>query len=130
MRVFGKMNASLLCAGVIFCLSMLIMLGMAQPTPDKEKLLNELSQELVEDDGSIDRAVIDYLYAKQLFNRLRAQAGATEIQGKRSYWKQCAFNAVSCFGQKREGSRRLNFIANNNLHGRWDFLANLFRFRK
>ncbi|XP_073971015.1 prohormone-1-like [Rhodnius prolixus] len=130
MKVFAKMSSSQICAGVLFCLSMLIMLGMSQPTPDKEKLLNELSQELVEDDGSIDRAVIDYLYAKQLFNRLRAQAGAAEIQqGKRSYWKQCAFNAVSCFGQKREGPR-FNFVADNNVHGRWDFLANLFRFRK
>ncbi|GFG28745.1 hypothetical protein Cfor_02992 [Coptotermes formosanus] len=54
--------------------------------------------QLVDDDGSIETALINYLFAKQVVNRLRSQMDVTDLQRKRSYWKQCAFNAVSCFG--------------------------------
>ncbi|XP_072152683.1 prohormone-1 isoform X2 [Bemisia tabaci] len=54
--------------------------------------------QLVDDDGSAETALINYLFAKQIANRLRSQMDVTELQRKRSYWKQCAFNAVSCFG--------------------------------
>jgi hypothetical protein len=55
--------------------------------------------QLVDDDGSIDTALINYLFAKQVVNRLRSQMDVSDLQRKRSYWKQCAFNAVSCFGK-------------------------------
>ncbi|XP_063237955.1 prohormone-1-like [Bacillus rossius redtenbacheri] len=64
---------------------------------EKERLLNEL--DLVDDDGSIETALINYLFAKQVVNRLRSQMDVSDLQRKRSYWKQCAFNAVSCFGK-------------------------------
>jgi hypothetical protein len=55
--------------------------------------------QLVDDDGSIETALINYLFAKQVVNRLRSQMDVSDLQRKRSYWKQCAFNAVSCFGK-------------------------------
>ncbi|XP_066995749.2 prohormone-1 [Anabrus simplex] len=64
---------------------------------DKERLLSEL--DLVDDDGSVETALINYLFAKQVVNRLRSQMDVSDLQRKRSYWKQCAFNAVSCFGK-------------------------------
>ncbi|XP_069690724.1 prohormone-1-like [Periplaneta americana] len=64
---------------------------------DKDRLLNEL--DLVDDDGSVETALINYLFAKQVVNRLRSQMDVSDLQRKRSYWKQCAFNAVSCFGK-------------------------------
>ncbi|XP_076168083.1 prohormone-1 isoform X1 [Ptiloglossa arizonensis] len=67
----------------------------ALPAADKERLLNEL----VDDDGSIETALINYLFTKQIVKRLRSQLDIGDLQRKRSYWKQCAFNAVSCFGK-------------------------------
>ncbi|XP_017764788.1 PREDICTED: prohormone-1 isoform X2 [Eufriesea mexicana] len=67
----------------------------ALPVADKERLLNEL----VDDDGSIETALINYLFTKQIVKRLRNQLDIGDLQRKRSYWKQCAFNAVSCFGK-------------------------------
>ncbi|XP_076547592.1 prohormone-1 isoform X2 [Osmia lignaria lignaria] len=67
----------------------------ALPAADKERLLNEL----VDDDGSIETALINYLFTKQIVKRLRDQLDIGDLQRKRSYWKQCAFNAVSCFGK-------------------------------
>ncbi|KAJ9577032.1 hypothetical protein L9F63_006380, partial [Diploptera punctata] len=55
--------------------------------------------QLVDDDGSVETALINYLFAKQVVNRLRSQMDVSDLQRKRSYWKQCAFNAVSCFGK-------------------------------
>ncbi|XP_048515399.1 prohormone-1-like [Athalia rosae] len=69
----------------------------ALPASDKERFLNEL--DLVDDDGSVETALINYLFAKQVVNRLRSQMDVGDLQRKRSYWKQCAFNAVSCFGK-------------------------------
>ncbi|KAJ4442763.1 hypothetical protein ANN_04355 [Periplaneta americana] len=50
-------------------------------------------QQLVDDDGSVETALINYLFAKQVVNRLRSQMDVSDLQRKRSYWKQCAFNA-------------------------------------
>ncbi|XP_078046179.1 prohormone-1 [Augochlora pura] len=69
----------------------------ALPAPDKEKLMNEV--DLVDDDSSVETALINYLFRKQIEKRLRSQLDVTDLQRKRSYWKQCAFNAVSCFGK-------------------------------
>ncbi|XP_043513943.1 prohormone-1 [Frieseomelitta varia] len=76
-------------------LVVLIDWSIALPTADKERLLNEL----VDDDGSIETALINYLFTKQIVKRLRNQLDIGDLQRKRSYWKQCAFNAVSCFGK-------------------------------
>lgn len=64
---------------------------------DKERLLNTV--DLIDDDGSIETALINYLFTKQIVKRLRNQLDIGDLQRKRSYWKQCAFNAVSCFGK-------------------------------
>ncbi|XP_014598613.1 PREDICTED: allatostatin C-like [Polistes canadensis] len=69
---------------------------MALPTLDKD-ILNDV--DLVDEDGSIDAALINYLFTKQIVQRLRNQLDIGDLQRKRSYWKQCAFNAVSCFGK-------------------------------
>ncbi|XP_031369236.1 prohormone-1 isoform X2 [Apis laboriosa] len=76
-------------------LMVLIDCSTAIPAADKERLLNEL----VDDDGSIETALINYLFTKQIVKRLRNQLDIGDLQRKRSYWKQCAFNAVSCFGK-------------------------------
>jgi hypothetical protein len=55
--------------------------------------------QLIDDDGSIETALINYLFTKQIVKRLRNQLDIDDLQRKRSYWKQCAFNAVSCFGK-------------------------------
>lgn len=80
---------------VAVVLVVLIDWSIALPTADKERLLNEL----VDDDGSIETALINYLFTKQIVKRLRNQLDIGDLQRKRSYWKQCAFNAVSCFGK-------------------------------
>ncbi|XP_029677371.1 allatostatin C [Formica exsecta] len=73
--------------------------SVAMPTADKDKdrLLNTV--DLIDDDGSIETALINYLFTKQIVKRLRNQLDIGDLQRKRSYWKQCAFNAVSCFGK-------------------------------
>ncbi|KAH0945962.1 hypothetical protein HN011_009275 [Eciton burchellii] len=73
--------------------------SVAMPTTDKDKerLLNTV--DLIDDDGSIETALINYLFTKQIVKRLRNQLDIGDLQRKRSYWKQCAFNAVSCFGK-------------------------------
>lgn len=55
--------------------------------------------QLVDDDGTVETALMNYLFAKQVVSRLRNQMNVADLQRKRSYWKQCAFNAVSCFGK-------------------------------
>ncbi|KAG7170004.1 allatostatin C1-like [Homarus americanus] len=57
--------------------------------------------DLIDDDGSLDAVLINYLFAKQMVERLRNNADIKDLQRKRSYWKQCAFNAVSCFGKRK-----------------------------
>ncbi|EFN89652.1 allatostatin C [Harpegnathos saltator] len=64
---------------------------------NKERILNAV--DLMDDDGNIETALINYLFTKQIVKRLRNQLDIGDLQRKRSYWKQCAFNAVSCFGK-------------------------------
>ncbi|CAL7941002.1 unnamed protein product [Xylocopa violacea] len=82
---------------LVVALMALIDWSTALPAADKERLLNEV--DLVDDDGSIETALINYLFTKQIVKRLRNQLDIGDLQRKRSYWKQCAFNAVSCFGK-------------------------------
>nr|BAV78790.1 allatostatin C [Plautia stali] len=89
MRGLAQAIAALLC--------LLLVKSLAAQPADKERLMNEL--DLVDDDGSIETALMNYLFAKQVVNRLRSQVDVSDLQRKRSYWKQCAFNAVSCFGK-------------------------------
>jgi len=62
---------------------------------------NNPAYHLIDDDGSLDTAMINYLFARQMIKRLQASADITDLQRKRTYWRQCAFNAVSCFGGKK-----------------------------
>lgn len=52
------------------------------------------------DEQYVENALINYLLAKKMqYNyETRARDEATMGAQKKSYWKQCAFNAVSCFG--------------------------------
>lgn len=52
------------------------------------------------DEQYVENALINYLLAKKMqYNyEARARDEATIGAQKKSYWKQCAFNAVSCFG--------------------------------
>ncbi|KAA0201193.1 Allatostatin C Type 2 Precursor protein [Hyalella azteca] len=52
------------------------------------------------EDDSLEAVLLNYLYAKQMVERLRNSQDISDLTRKRSYWKQCAFNAVSCFGKK------------------------------
>ncbi|XP_044599628.1 prohormone-1-like [Cotesia glomerata] len=78
-------------------IAVIILVGWSAALPaNKERYLNEL--DLVDDDGTMDTALINYLFTKQIVKRLRNQMDIGDLQRKRTYWKQCAFNAVSCFG--------------------------------
>ena len=54
--------------------------------------------QVMPDDGTAETVLLNYLYARQMLRRLGSNLDITELQRKRSYWKQCSFNAVSCFG--------------------------------
>lgn len=84
---------------IVLTVSLILFIGLTEalPTPEKDVLLNDV--DLVDDDGSIDAALINYLFTKQIVKRLRNQLDIGDLRRKRSYWKQCAFNAVSCFGK-------------------------------
>ncbi|XP_069938730.1 prohormone-1-like [Cherax quadricarinatus] len=73
----------------------------SQAYPEPQHMLDPYGNHLVDDDGSLDAALINYLFAKQMVERLRNNADIKDLQRKRSYWKQCAFNAVSCFGKRK-----------------------------
>ncbi|KAK2581837.1 hypothetical protein KPH14_002303 [Odynerus spinipes] len=92
-----KMSSVRNAIALTMFLIVLIGLTAALPTPDKDALLSDV--DLVDDDGSINAALINYLFTKQIVKRLRNQLDISDLQRKRSYWKQCAFNAVSCFGK-------------------------------
>ncbi|XP_076670924.1 prohormone-1 isoform X2 [Andrena cerasifolii] len=91
------MSSLRIAAFVAVALMVLVGWSASLPAVDKDRLLNEV--DLVDDDGSIDTALINYLFTKQIVKRLRSQLDIGDLQRKRSYWKQCAFNAVSCFGK-------------------------------
>ncbi|UYV68584.1 hypothetical protein LAZ67_6000133 [Cordylochernes scorpioides] len=76
---------------------------LANAIPTKDKMAAALYQaspdmELVEDDGTFDTALLNYLFTRQLVKRLRSGLDVRDLQQKRAIWKQCAFNAVTCFG--------------------------------
>ncbi|XP_046657620.1 allatostatin C-like [Daphnia pulicaria] len=75
----------------------------AKSTDREETETTDFGQDIelgaVPDDGSVETALLNYLFAKQIVARLRTNANPQDLMRKRSYWKQCAFNAVSCFGK-------------------------------
>uniref|UniRef100_A0ABD2XCI5 Allatostatin C n=1 Tax=Trichogramma kaykai TaxID=54128 RepID=A0ABD2XCI5_9HYME len=74
----------------------------ALPAGDKEALMNGLNMVGGEDDGSsaaVERDLLNFLVGRRFVKRLRSQADIDDLQRKRNYWRQCAFNAVSCFGK-------------------------------
>ncbi|KAF0762282.1 prohormone-1-like [Aphis craccivora] len=64
----------------------------------EDPAINDYTIKTKGDDQNLEIALIDYLFAKQMMNKIRARTDSYRAQKKRSYWKQCAFNAVSCFG--------------------------------
>ncbi|XP_022240494.1 prohormone-1-like [Limulus polyphemus] len=92
---------------VMLKINMLLLLACLLLAVCSAKSLGESAQEfypsdldMVNDDGSVDAALLNYLFARQMVNRLRNNLDTDDLQKKRSFWKQCAFNAVSCFGRK------------------------------
>ncbi|KAL0268683.1 UNVERIFIED_CONTAM: hypothetical protein PYX00_010524 [Menopon gallinae] len=55
--------------------------------------------ELTNDELPLDNALFKFFLAREILNRQRSY-DLEDRQRKRNYWKQCAFNAVSCFGKK------------------------------
>ncbi|XP_050546350.1 uncharacterized protein LOC126908383 [Daktulosphaira vitifoliae] len=51
-----------------------------------------------DDEQSLENALIKYLITRQIENLRARRTDMIRAQKKKSYWKQCAFNAVSCFG--------------------------------
>lgn len=52
---------------------------------------------------SLENMLWNYFMAKQMSRQAQLQRDGEmtpELQRKRSGWKQCSFNAVSCFGRK------------------------------
>ncbi|XP_051176568.1 allatostatin C-like [Leptopilina boulardi] len=78
------------CFGIV--LITLVHWSTCYPTVDKESLQNEID---TYDDNGPENAALLY----KLLRRLGTQLAVGELQRKRSYWKQCAFNAVSCYGK-------------------------------
>ncbi|XP_022249192.1 prohormone-1-like [Limulus polyphemus] len=88
-----------------FCIFLIIAVFLLTTTEaksigEKEKTLYPSDLDLLNDDGTMDTALINYLFARQMIRRLSKNLDISDLQRKRSYWKQCAFNAVSCFGRK------------------------------
>ncbi|VVC39752.1 Hypothetical protein CINCED_3A006400 [Cinara cedri] len=64
----------------------------------EEPVLNDYTIKTKIEDQALENALINYLFAKQMMTKIHARTDSIRAQKKRSYWKQCAFNAVSCFG--------------------------------
>ncbi|XP_035227281.1 prohormone-1-like isoform X2 [Stegodyphus dumicola] len=96
MLFYLKLGSLLMVTMVVISVSVTTSKSIGQ----QEKVLYPSEFDLLEDDGSMDTALLNYLFARQMFNRIRNNVDVTDLQRKRSYWKQCAFNAVSCFGKK------------------------------
>ncbi|XP_050434474.1 allatostatin C-like [Adelges cooleyi] len=65
---------------------------------DESNIINDYGMKPKSDYQSLENALAEYLFAKQMASKFRARGSMMGLQKKRSYWKQCAFNAVSCFG--------------------------------
>ncbi|XP_058794613.1 prohormone-1-like [Phymastichus coffea] len=68
---------------------------------DKEGLMNQLNMIGDDEQAQVERDLLNYLVGRRFVKRLRTQADVDDLQRKRNYWRQCAFNAVSCFGKKK-----------------------------
>ncbi|XP_022246106.1 prohormone-1-like isoform X2 [Limulus polyphemus] len=88
-----------ICILLLISVILLITAG-AKSIGETEQQFYPSDLDLVDDDGSMDAALINYLFARQMMRRLNNNLDTSDLQRKRSYWKQCAFNAVSCFGRK------------------------------
>nr|WPR17728.1 allatostatin C [Penaeus vannamei] len=105
--MISRFSASLLVASLVVLVAVTRVSAKALPDqdvqayPQPQHVLDPFGNHLVDDDGSLDTALINYLFAKQMVERLRNNADVRDLQRKRSYWKQCAFNAVSCFGKRK-----------------------------
>jgi len=63
-----------------------------------EQAPRRFSTQLDSEGTTLETRLLDILLARQLVNRERQQL--VDMVRKRTNWKQCAFNAVSCFGRK------------------------------
>ncbi|XP_076369449.1 prohormone-1-like [Tachypleus tridentatus] len=92
--------ATLMKAYIFLVISVILITTDTKSIGKTEEQLYPSDLDLVEDDGTMDAALINYLFARQMMRRLNNNMDTSDLQRKRSYWKQCAFNAVSCFGRK------------------------------
>ncbi|XP_075542899.1 uncharacterized protein LOC142576592 isoform X4 [Dermacentor variabilis] len=56
--------------------------------------------------GGLENLLLNYLMAKQMARQMQREQvdqppAVPDFQRKRSGWKQCSFNAVSCFGRRK-----------------------------
>ncbi|KAI5711373.1 prohormone-1-like [Diaphorina citri] len=88
---------------LFFCMLLLVMISahpVAKSVGSDSFQTNEIG-DIGPESEDMETQMMNYLVAQQLFSRLRNQMVNNDLQRKRSYWKQCAFNAVSCFGRKK-----------------------------
>ncbi|XP_076315562.1 prohormone-1-like [Tachypleus tridentatus] len=98
---YRSILADMLKTNILFFLAfLLVAVCSAKTLEETERQLYPSDLDMMEDDGSVDAALLNYLFARQMVHRLRNNLDVRDLQRKRSYWKQCAFNAVSCFGRK------------------------------
>ncbi|XP_036142777.1 allatostatin C isoform X2 [Monomorium pharaonis] len=65
---------------------------------DKDRLLKNIN--LVDDDGSMETALMNYLFTKQIVKRLHNQLDVgDEFERRRRKWQLCSVNAIACFGK-------------------------------
>nr|CAH0110158.1 unnamed protein product [Daphnia galeata] len=99
LKMISKISAMISVAIILY----LAASGVAKSTDRYDTESTDFDQDIqlgaVPDDGSVETALLNYLFAKQIMTRLRNNGNPQELMKKRSYWKQCAFNAVSCFGK-------------------------------
>ncbi|XP_014214884.1 prohormone-1-like [Copidosoma floridanum] len=75
----------------------------AFPAEDKQAIINglALADERDEETTALERDLVNYLLGRRLLlvKRRNPPNSIEDLQLKRNYWRQCAFNAVSCFGK-------------------------------
>lgn len=108
-RTMARCSMVLMMGALVMVVLAVVRQSAAQPMPRREVVnptFEGISQHFdpegkhLSDEDSLEAMLLNYLYAKQVVERLRNSQDITDLQRKRSYWKQCAFNAVSCFGKK------------------------------
>ncbi|XP_031783707.1 prohormone-1 isoform X1 [Nasonia vitripennis] len=99
----GKKISKMMSLRIAVCtavaLVVLVDWSTALPAGDKEALMNGLNMMGDEEGAAVERDLLNYLVGRRFVKRLRNQADVDDLQRKRNYWRQCAFNAVSCFGK-------------------------------